>query len=112
MASRRTQTGDDRRGNSTDRRNRKIWMLATFGDGTTCSCVHCGETLTLATCEADRIIPGGSYRRSNVQPACSPCNRTRSNNVSWLSPLAAAARAVNAAMPSVRVACSGVRVSA
>jgi hypothetical protein len=99
--SRRTQTGDDRRGNTTDRRNRKLWMLATFGDGDTAPCVHCGCTLTLETLEADRIVPGGSYRRDNVQPSCGPDNRSRSNNARWLSPLALAAIAVDDAMPTL-----------
>jgi 5-methylcytosine-specific restriction endonuclease McrA len=58
-------------------------MLATFGDGTTCPCAHCSRPLTFATVEADRIVPGGSYRRENVQPACRPCNLGRSNSVTW-----------------------------
>lgn len=75
--------GGDHRGNSTDRRNRKLWMLATWGNGTTCPCCHCQARLTYATVEADRIIPGGPYARSNVQPACRSCNLHRSNNTDW-----------------------------
>lgn len=52
-------------------------MLRTYGDGLTCDCTHCGLTLTYETVEADRIIPGGSYRRDNVQPSCAPCNKRR-----------------------------------
>lgn len=90
MASRRQQTKDDKRGNSRDRAARRAWMLRTFGDGTTCPCVHCGVSLTDATMQADRIVPGGSYRRSNVQPACGGCNRERGNDVAWNGPLAVA----------------------
>lgn len=58
-------------------------MLRTWGNGTSCSCVHCGELLLYNTVEADRIEPGGSYRRANVQPSCKPCNKARSNNPDW-----------------------------
>lgn len=103
--SRRTASGEDRRGNSTDRRNRKLWMLKTFGNGNTCGCTHCAVTLTYETVEADRIIPGGSYRRSNVQPSCGRCNKARSNNTSWISPLMAAlAKAANAAAAQCGIA--------
>lgn len=80
--------GGEKRGNSRDRAARKRWMLATFGNGTTCPCVHCGTPLTYATVEADRIVPGGSYRRDNVQPACRADNLARSNHLDWVSPLA------------------------
>jgi 5-methylcytosine-specific restriction endonuclease McrA len=75
--------GGEKRGNSTDRRRRKFWMLVTWGDGVKCPCVHCGAILTYETVEADRIVPGGSYARSNVQPACRGCNLARSNKVEW-----------------------------
>lgn len=81
------RAGGDRRGSSADRKRRKIWMLATWGDGSTCPCVHCGDVLMYETVEADRIIPGGSYRRDNVQPACRTCNLDRSNKTEWTSPL-------------------------
>jgi hypothetical protein len=99
--SRRTASGDDKRGNSTDRAARKAWMLNTFGDGTHVACVHCGVSLTSVTLQADRIVPGGTYRRSNIQPSCASDNRARSNNVTWLSPLALAANAVDAAMSTL-----------
>jgi 5-methylcytosine-specific restriction endonuclease McrA len=93
------RAGGEKRGNSTDRRRRRLWMLARWGDGTTCPCTHCGETLTERTVEADRIIPGslgGTYRRENIQPACRACNAARSDNIEWAfqdetSPLALAA---------------------
>lgn len=78
---------NDKRGNSTDRRNRKIWMLATFeplSDPNKAACVHCGQLVGYDEVEADRIEPGGSYARWNVNPSCAPCNRARSNNVNWI----------------------------
>jgi hypothetical protein len=76
--------GGEKRGNSRNRAARKRYLLATYGDGETCPCVHgCGRRLTYDTVEADRIVPGGSYRRENVQPACGPCNKSRSNKVDW-----------------------------
>lgn len=71
------RNGDDKRGSSADRRRRKVWMLFIFGDGEKCPCTHCGRTLTFATAEQDRIMPGGSYARSNIQPSCRPCNIER-----------------------------------
>jgi hypothetical protein len=53
------------------------------GNGERVRCVHCGGWLTFETVEADRIIPGGSYRRDNVQPSCRPCNLYRSDNEEW-----------------------------
>lgn len=53
------------------------------GDGVKVPCVHCEMMLTFETVEADRIIPGGSYRRENVQPSCAPCNKLRSNKTEW-----------------------------
>jgi 5-methylcytosine-specific restriction endonuclease McrA len=69
-------------------------MLATWGDGSQCPCVHCGGLLSYTTVEADRIIPGsqgGSYRRENVQPACRRCNASRQDNPDWVAPVAVAA---------------------
>jgi len=74
------RNGGDRRGRAADRRKRKLWMLAMFGDRTTCPCVHCGKSLTFETIEQDRIIPGGGYSRTNVQPSCGPCNNRRGNS--------------------------------
>lgn len=82
--------GGEKRGNSTDRRRRKLWMLMTWGDGLKCPCVHCGAILDFGTVESDRIVPGGSYCRNNIQPACRLCNLTRSNKLDWSPSLAAA----------------------
>jgi hypothetical protein len=74
------RNGGDKRGKASDRRARKVWMLWKFGDGTTAPCVHCSKGLDYGTIEADRIIPGGSYARTNVQPSCRPCNIRRGNS--------------------------------
>jgi 5-methylcytosine-specific restriction endonuclease McrA len=74
------RNGGDKRGKASDRRRRKVWMLAWFGDGTAAPCTHCGESLSFATIEADRIIPGGSYARTNIQPACRSCNVARGDS--------------------------------
>jgi len=85
------RAGGEKRGNAANRRARKNWLLGVIkdrtlgwapfgGNGETVPCVFCGELLTFATLEADRIIPGGSYRRENVQPACRPCNLARSDD--------------------------------
>lgn len=73
------RAGGEKRGNSKDRAARKAWMLATFGDGSTCPCVHCGATVDYDTVTADRVEAGGTYARHNVQPSCLPCNQSRSN---------------------------------
>jgi hypothetical protein len=78
-----SRPGGEKRGNNTDRRNRKLKLLRVYGDGTTVCCVWCPAVLTYDTVEADRKIPGGSYRFDNVQPACRRCNLSRSNNVDW-----------------------------
>jgi 5-methylcytosine-specific restriction endonuclease McrA len=85
------RAGGDKRGSAATRRARKQWMLGAIedrtlgwapfgGNGTTVPCVFCKESLTFATVEADRIVPGGSYRRENVQPACRACNLARSDD--------------------------------
>lgn len=74
--------GGEKRGNSRNRRVRKLRMLADArfgGNGSTVPCVHCGRRQTYETVQADRIVPGGSYAYANVQPACGPCNRARGN---------------------------------
>lgn len=86
MASRRQETGDDRRGNSRDRKARKVWLISTFGNGVTAPCAHCERQLQLEEIEADRINPGGSYRRDNIQVSCGPDNRSRSNRPGWTPP--------------------------
>jgi hypothetical protein len=67
----------DRRGSARARRARKLWLLATFGDGTECPCFWCGTSLSLFTLQQDRLVPGGPYRRENLVPACGRCNIAR-----------------------------------
>lgn len=74
------RNGGDRRGKFKDRQRRKTWMLAMFGDTQSAPCTHCGKGLTHSTIEQDRIIPGGSYARHNIQPSCRQCNIRRGNS--------------------------------
>jgi 5-methylcytosine-specific restriction endonuclease McrA len=42
-----------------------------------CRCYRCGCLLTVATVTVDRIVPrcqGGTYRHTNIRPACGSCN--------------------------------------
>lgn len=74
------RNGGDKRGNSRNRRVRKLRMLSDprfSGTGSTCNCVHCGCELSYDTVEADRIMPGGSYAYYNVQASCGACNKQR-----------------------------------
>ena len=71
------RNGGDKRGSSADRARRKQWLLDAYGDGNTVPCWHCGDRLTKAALEADRVIPGGSYARHNILPSCGPCNKRR-----------------------------------
>lgn len=76
------RTGPDLRGNSTDRRNRKLWLLSEYGDGTTVKCHYCDKMLDYSTLTVDRIIPetaGGRYTRDNIVPACDFHNKSRQN---------------------------------
>lgn len=63
-------------GSSYQRRARKRWLLAMFGDGETCprSFEGCDVALTFETLTVDRFpirkIDGGTYRRANIRPAC------------------------------------------
>ena len=79
-----------KRGNVTDRRNRRRWLLSPAaghdygngfvyfgGDGTKVPCVYCHCLLDESTVEADRIIPGESYAHWNIQPACRHDNASR-----------------------------------
>lgn len=74
------RNGGDRRGSAEDRRRRKLWLIAYYGNGTTVDCIHCGKGLDFSTVEQDRIIPGGPYNRKNIQPSCRPCNVRRGDS--------------------------------
>jgi 5-methylcytosine-specific restriction endonuclease McrA len=97
-ASRRGTTNGNARGGSEDRRKRREWLVRTYRadcdvsmivglvfpvplgtDGAlpACRCYRCGVLLTEDTVTVDRIVPGcrgGTYRRSNIRPACGACN--------------------------------------
>lgn len=78
-STRRGTTNGNARGSARQRRERKAWLLAAFGDGATAPCAFgCGAVLTLDTVTVDRFpVPGcqgGTYRRDNIRPACGPCN--------------------------------------
>lgn len=92
-----TNRNEPSRGNSYNRRSRKLWLLKEYGDGATAPCHHCRIALTFATLTVDRIIPGargGTYARTNIRPSCSPC-ATRTGNE-----LRAALRAESEALAS------------
>jgi hypothetical protein len=105
----RGTTNGNARGSSHARQRRREWLVATYranvdvltsgprildltplGKGQpACRCYRCGVLLTADTVTIDRIVPGaqgGTYRRSNIRPACGPCNSetggaVRSNSV-------------------------------
>lgn len=67
------------RGNSHDRRARRLYVFETYASNVPgrCRCFHCGELLTLESLTIDRIVPGclgGRYTRENIRPACASCN--------------------------------------
>jgi hypothetical protein len=78
------------RGSAADRRARRAWIVsprAPFGgDDVKVPCVHCGIVVAAEEVDIDRIEPGGSYRRGNIQPSCRPCNLARSDNADWVGP--------------------------
>lgn len=76
------------RGSAETRRRRKVWLLATFDldlgpELARCAlAVHpdCQSLVTYETMQVDRIVSGlagGTYRRSNIQPVCAPCNHRK-----------------------------------
>lgn len=99
---RRGTTNGNARGGSDERRRRREWLVQTFranrdvivihlfhgplvvevdpgteGAEPTCRCYRCGVLLTATTLTVDRILPGcqgGTYRRTNIRPACGTCN--------------------------------------
>lgn len=73
--------GGEKRGNTRNRRARKLWMLATFDPelgANECRChlgisERCLGLLDMATVTADRIVPGSGYARDGLRPSCAPC---------------------------------------
>ena len=78
----RGTTNSNDRGNTAQRRARKLGLLDDFGDGYTAPCTYCRVELDYGTITVDRIVPGcegGTYARSNIQPACMTCNSVEGN---------------------------------
>lgn len=77
--------GGELRGNVRNRAARRKWLLATFDKDLGPDRARCWLDLSPACLEyvdarsltVDRIHPGGSYRRDNIQPACRPCQVTQ-----------------------------------
>jgi hypothetical protein len=79
------RAGGDKRGSSADRKRRREWLVSVEagfgGNGSDVPCYwECGRELNVWIVEADRLVPGGSYRRDNIVPACRPCNLARSDD--------------------------------
>lgn len=83
--------GGERRGNSQDRARRRVWLLETFDPdlGPELARCHlglaegCAGTVNILTLTVDRLDPGGTYARSNIQPACRPCQHRQGALISW-----------------------------
>ncbi len=76
MSARGTTNRNDR-GSAKSRRDRKQWLLDTFGDGTFVDCHFCQIVLDFGTLTVDRILAGilgGRYVKGNIRPACITCN--------------------------------------
>lgn len=74
---RRSTSNANQRGNTTERRIRRAWLVTVYGDGQNVRCFHCGTLLDVDTVSADRIRPGvlgGTYAQDNIRPACLDCN--------------------------------------
>lgn len=99
VKTRRGTSNTNARGSAEDRRRRREYLVTTYRanvdamprlDGTlravpqgrgipACRCFRCGCLLTSGTVTVDRIVPGcqgGTYRRSNIRPACATCNES------------------------------------
>lgn len=79
----RGTTNRNQRGSTIERAARRQWLLDTFGDGETAPCMiswdeNCLGQVNDLTITVDRYpvagIDGGTYERSNIRPACGPCN--------------------------------------
>jgi hypothetical protein len=87
------RAGGDRRGSNRNRRDRKIWLLATFDkdlgpDKVRCHLrvsTACAGELDFLSLTADRIEPGGSYAHDNIRPACRPCQNRQGGLITYWS---------------------------
>lgn len=84
----RGTSNSNARGSTRDRRARRAWLLRTFDvdlGPTLARCAlathpDCYGTVDNSTMQVDRVVSGlhgGTYRRSNIRPACPPCNHQR-----------------------------------
>jgi hypothetical protein len=80
----------NRRGNTKDRRARRLWLLSPVaqfgGDGTHAPCWECGVLVDYATLVVDRIVPGcrgGGYDRQNIRPQCHTCAALQGYALGW-----------------------------
>lgn len=70
-------SNSNQRGNTVDRRRRKLFLLTRDGDGAEAPCSDCGETVDYETMVVDRIIAavyGGRYTRDNIKIHCHTCS--------------------------------------
>ncbi|AXX32044.1 hypothetical protein KCV87_32300 [Actinosynnema pretiosum subsp. pretiosum] len=73
----RGTTNRNLRGSAADRRVRRAWLVAMYGDGEQVLCFECRVALSADTLSVDRVVPGalgGTYHRSNIRPMCLRCN--------------------------------------
>lgn len=90
MTTHRGTTNRNDRGSTEDRRSRRAWLVVVYPadvPGLT-RCYRCGhllynpdapppDTSMYRPLTVDRIIQGvlgGTYARTNIRPACGPCN--------------------------------------
>lgn len=91
--------GGEKRGNSRDRARRRAWLLATFDQDLGPERARCWLDLSPAclvevdarSLTVDRINPGGTYRRENIQPACRPCQIHQGGLLHFMTPESRAA---------------------
>lgn len=84
MRRQKTSRVTDLRGSNADRRARKLWLLAAYGDGALTTCYRCNVPLLFDDVTSDRIDPGaygGRYVRTNLRPACQPCQTETGNEL-------------------------------
>ena len=81
-------TNGNARGSVADRRRRRAWLMSAWASDIPgfVRCYRCGvllhnpddgERYTTHPLTVDRIVPGcqgGTYRRTNIRPACGECN--------------------------------------
>jgi hypothetical protein len=81
---RRGTSNTNARGSAESRRARRAWIMATYGVDGIVVCWRCDLPMFEHEFEVDRVIAGalgGTYARSNIRPACSPCNIDHGNLV-------------------------------